>query len=507
MIPCSCLSPVRVFDPCRKQYHYVPCGHCDACVCGKGYNRSTRLSETLACYAHKYFVTLTFSDGYLPVAKYDDVTDSFVHPYDYDYDGVVYSVPFVSVEKDLQSNDAFREMYLKYNGIPVLSHKLAINFKKRLRKSFAKNYGKEYLFIYIVGEYGPLHYRPHYHCIFGTNAPVKSSLFESLVHQAWSMYNKSSKTFDSEYGRVDFQTIFGNGAQRYVSQYLNCGSHLPACLSQSLFRPFFQTSPLISGDVLRFKSPTLSEMFSKCSPEMDCVSLQDNTCTLSLLPEGLVNRFFPKCFRFNNLLDGDRLRFYAVFEKFKEFSADSFAKCVLDAFSVCNDSVGLCHQLLVDNDYRASYNRLVRHFYLSRRVCLNARTLNVSLELYVNRISLFWSRYELLKLRNFYELQQTLLDDKLNPCTLQDLFTLYFDTDDNIKNLGMYLENFGYPSASNKLCNLPVQANFSNLMHKIVLDTTKTKKRNDHFSHDGLVRPSFISKFKIKYNVLSFFKY
>lgn len=506
MIPSSCLNPVRVYDPCHKVYHYVPCGHCDGCVCGKGYNRSTRLSENLARFSHKYFVTLTFADDYLPIAKYDDLTDSFVHPYDFDYDGVIYSVPSEAVILDIDRNESFRDSFKKYKGVPVLSHKLAINFKKRLRKQFSKIYGKQYLFIYIVGEYGPLHYRPHYHCLFGTNAPVRTSIFESLIHSAWSHYNKSTKEFDYEYGRIDVQTVFGKGAARYVSQYLNCISNLPACLSQSLFRPFFQSSPLISGDDLQFKNPSLEKMFSVCSPEMDCESLQDNTCSVSLLPPGLVNRFFPKCYRFDSLIDCDRLQFYAVFQKFSNLSADSFAKCVLDSFSTSNDSVGLCKQLLVDSDYRSSYTRLVRHFYLSRRVCLNARKLNVSLDVYVNRIVLFWSRYELLKLRNFYELQIALLEDSFNPCTLSDLFSLYFDTDDNIKNLGLYLTSFGFPNCNNKLSNLAVQSNYRNLMHNIVLDTTKTKKRNDHFSHNGFVIPSFISKFKIKHNVLSFFK-
>lgn len=506
MKPSPCLHPVRVYNKTLRTWLYQPCGHCDACIAGRGFRLSERLGETIARYSSKYFITLTFSDAYLPVARYDAVTDFYMHPLDCDYNGVCYSCDRLLVDKSCESSKEFNASFVKYNGVQVLSRRLAILFKKRLRKHFAKIYGKEYLFIYIVGEYGPSTFRPHYHAVLCTNAKCTSSVLEECVHKAWSDYDKASQSFVSEYGRIDFQRIVSNGVRNYVAQYLNCTTNLPCCLSLSSFRPFYQSGPLIDTDVCQYAASDLSKIFFACNPEAVGFSCMDNKEFCSVLPQGIINRVFPKCFKFGVLSGCDRDRFYSVYSEVSKFTASEFADLILSAYVNDCSVFALCRSLLVDCDVFTSRQRLIRHYYLSRRVCRNALKFGVSVSDYVRQIDLFWSRYELLKLKNFYEMQVALLEDVMNPCTLRQLFSLYYNTDEGLKNLDVYLEQFGFPAPSDTVASIPSQSGYSCLMHKIILDSTKTKKRNGYFDKNGYLRPSFISKFKSK-NYGSFLKF
>lgn len=505
MKPSPCLSPIRVFNSSLRTYHYVPCGHCAACRCSKGFNLSERLGQSVARYAHKYFFTLTFDDNHLPIARYDSLTDSYLHPYDCDYNGVVKSVSRLVVDTSM-SNVDFKKSFEKYNGVPCLSRRLLILFKKRLRKIFAKIYGKEYLFIYACGEYGSTTFRPHYHGILCTNAPIDASGLEVCVRKAWSDFDKARQEYVSEYGKIDFQRIVSRGAHNYVAQYLVGNTNLPLVYASGAFRPFYQSSPLISADGVRYHDTDLSRMFYRCSPKTDCVSLVDNTHTFEYYPKGIVNRVFPKCYKFSSLTFFDRVSLYSVYSKQPFTKANDFADCILDGFFGDNSVYNLYKDLFVDDDRYASKLRLVRHFYMSRRICRNASLLGVSVSDYVRQIDKFWSRYELSKLKDFYELQDALLNDKFNPCSLQDLFTLYYDTDDSIKNIMYYHAQFGFSDSSYSVFSIPSQCNYSSLMQKILLDTTKTKKRNGYFEAKGYRKPSFLSKFKTKKTCQAFFQ-
>lgn len=493
MVPSPCLSPIRVYNKTLRTWHYVPCGHCDACVCGKGKRRSTRLSECMARYTHKFFVTLTFNDKYLPLAYFDADTNSFVSDFDADYDGVPYSVDFDTVHQDaLVCSDLLMSLQ-KYNALPVLSRRLLILFKKRLRKKFAKLYGKEYLFIYACGEYGPTTFRPHYHVILCTKAKCTTSEIEMCVRKAWSDYDKVAQQYICQYGDIDFQRILSNGVPNYVASYLNCTTHLPKCYATSQFRPFSQTSPQLSNDLCRYGVTDLQELYYKCSPESDCTSFIDNSCFLDVLPTNIINKVFPKCPKFSLLTHVDRSTLYALYEKQPFERASDFVNAILNSYTSLSSVFGLVKSICIDNDLMASKTRLARLFYLSRRVCLNAKSFGVSLNDYVKQIDLFWSRYELLKLRRFYEMQESLLTDKFNPITVPYLFTLYYNTDDNLRSLFHYFDLFALRDFVH-INSIPCQSAYFSLMRKIVMDTTKTKKRNDYFYKQGWKRPMYLPK-------------
>jgi hypothetical protein len=118
------------------------------------------------------------------------------------------------------------EQYGRDNLIPFLNYVDIQNYIKRLRKYLYKQLGSyETLHFYAVGEYGPVHFRPHYHILLFTNSEEVSKVLRYCHDKSW------------KFGRSDFQIARG-GASSYVSSYVNSLSSAPLLYrSCRAFRP------------------------------------------------------------------------------------------------------------------------------------------------------------------------------------------------------------------------------------------------------------------------------
>lgn len=118
------------------------------------------------------------------------------------------------------------EQYGLGNLIPFLNYVDVQNYIKRLRKHLNKALGSyETLHFYAVGEYGPVHFRPHYHILLFTNAKKVSEVLRQCHDKSWKL------------GRSDFQVARG-GASSYVASYVNSLSSAPLLYrSCRAFRP------------------------------------------------------------------------------------------------------------------------------------------------------------------------------------------------------------------------------------------------------------------------------
>lgn len=259
----------------------VDCGQCDYCIHKRAKKASMRVKTAGSAFKYSYFVTLTYDNANLPLmyckvlhSEYEDVVGISgdihygneyhdyipVSEYQCDDNSVLRHIFFEQVQgtvpfdrefkeyvpvKDnwFLSMDAIRsfisktqaldktdypvsEQYGRDNLIPFLNYVDVQNYIKRLRKHLFKKLGSyETLHFYAVGEYGPVHFRPHYHLLLFTNSDEVAEVLRYCHDKSWKL------------GRSDFQRSAG-GAASYVASYVNCLCSAPLLYrSCRAFRP------------------------------------------------------------------------------------------------------------------------------------------------------------------------------------------------------------------------------------------------------------------------------
>lgn len=249
----------------------VDCGQCDYCIHKRAKKASMRVKTAGSAFKYSYFVTLTYDNANIPLmackvlhSEYEDVLgisgdshfgdeyhqyvpvseykcdDNFMLRHIF-FEQVQGTVPFDREIKEyvpvrdnwFLSMDAIRSFitktqavdktdypvsaqYGRDNLIPFLNYVDVQNYIKRLRKHLYQKLGSyETLHFYAVGEYGPVHFRPHYHLLLFTNSNEVAEVLRHCHDKSWKL------------GRSDFQRAAG-GAGSYVASYVNslCSSPL-----------------------------------------------------------------------------------------------------------------------------------------------------------------------------------------------------------------------------------------------------------------------------------------
>lgn len=242
----------------------VDCGQCDYCIHKRAQKASIRVKTAGSAFDYSYFVTLTYDNEHIPLmncevlhSDYEDALSisgdkvfgyerhSYIPVSDYQsedtsslrhifFTQVQGTVPYdreikkyVPVKDNwFLSMDAIRsfiqktqsvdnsiypaaEQYGLGNLIPFLNYVDVQNYIKRLRKHLFQKLGSyETLHFYAVGEYGPVHFRPHYHLLLFTNSEKVAEVLRYCHDKSWKL------------GRSDFQRSAG-GAGSYVASYVN----------------------------------------------------------------------------------------------------------------------------------------------------------------------------------------------------------------------------------------------------------------------------------------------
>lgn len=252
----------------------VDCGQCDYCIHKKAEKASMRVKTAGSAFKYSFFVTLTYDNDHLPLmycrVLHSDYEDALgisgdihfgneyhyyipVSEYECDDDSMLRHIFFEQVQgtvpfdreikeyvpvKDnwFLSMNAIRsfidktqsvdktdypasEQYGRDNLIPFLNYVDVQNYIKRLRKYlFLKLGSYETLHFYAVGEYGPVHFRPHYHLSLFTDSDEVAEVLRYCHDKSWKL------------GRSDFQRAAG-GAASYIASYINS-----LCASPLLYR-------------------------------------------------------------------------------------------------------------------------------------------------------------------------------------------------------------------------------------------------------------------------------
>lgn len=248
----------------------IDCGQCDYCIYKRAQKASMRVKTAGSAFKYCWFVTLTYDNEHIPLfncevyhSEYDDVLGDSGVVYGYEKHSFVpvseycctdpqqlRHIYFTQVQGTVPYNrelgqyesvkdnwflsmDAIRsfiaktksatpygkdgELSARYGDslIPYLNYVDVQNYIKRLRKHLKTALGSyETLHFYAVGEYGPVHFRPHYHILLFTNSKEVSKVLRQCHDKSWKL------------GRSDFQSSRG-GAASYVASYVNSLSAAP----------------------------------------------------------------------------------------------------------------------------------------------------------------------------------------------------------------------------------------------------------------------------------------
>lgn len=417
----NCLHPVRIKDPSgRSKEILVPCGKCELCLKRRADLWADRMRVEASQHDYVFFVTLTYSDDFVPQFRPEDTLE-------------------YSFFTDKQRDDVFN--FVTTNDVSenylVLRYKDIQNFIKRLRKyvsEFSLCSEEQRTFRYVcVGEYGETTYRPHYHLILyvdskelcerrvrkfrdGTTRSYPSP-FEMFVRKAWQVpsgrYSKNGRPLRVPLGRIDFQVVRDDAA-RYVSGYVTSYSFIPSLLRVSAFRPFIQASkcPVIGSFGLDKETAkkiiveglnVVPNIFGNVADKNDFVYLW----------KSLKDRLFPKLPNYSSFSYADRCLLYGVASQpWKDCSYTEFLDYLFNYDS--SDFVDrlrdlVCKSLKCDDfellrvASQANHplaRSLVRLWRVSSLVAFNCSIYNFELDEYVSFIDSFYSRSERCGLLN-----------------------------------------------------------------------------------------------------------
>lgn len=180
---------------------YVGCGSCVCCARKRSSAWSLRVVKDIAYRRKKrrsvvapptknlthsdcYYITLTYSDKYLPV-KIDE-----------------------------------KGNVVRGHGDGFLHRPDLTKFIKRFRSRIARKYNMHDVRVLGSGEYGPNNtHRPHYHLIVWNAPSISHSELQELVQKSWSKYDRRTKEYTELYGNIKASFVLDPGdVSSYVSK-------------------------------------------------------------------------------------------------------------------------------------------------------------------------------------------------------------------------------------------------------------------------------------------------
>lgn len=279
-----CVNKVYVRDYLRASRvgNYFACGRCPACLQSRADRRSRRIRYHTPEGFTSYFVTLTYSNKFVPYARKSDMlkqNESF-----FSSDGKSCDLLRVPIYRDYDFRYYGKKKFIKRNSDSVVgysrfvdspydvsqmsgitythhgkvvfhdSDKISVsftpdsqNFLKRLRKNLSVSFGKIIpISYYSAPEYGPTNQRFHLHFLLWFPSCFSEWQVRSFCSKAWPYADRNK---DSKFCEV------ARNPASYLASYVNCSSDVSLCLQRSFpLRPSHSLDFGVSSDLFSFQN-------------------------------------------------------------------------------------------------------------------------------------------------------------------------------------------------------------------------------------------------------------
>lgn len=325
---CRCRHP-KVIKNCHGEMVVASCGKCVDCknnILKRYTQKAVRESQKAK---HVYFITLTYNDECAPEIRvchnrdkksiyYVDNLSRPLHPnvensvirhsptfgkilHAIDTDRCSYKLFQKFMNKSYKKSNIYKPKNYPY--LYVLRKKDLQDFIKRLRFQLRSKFNAEIRY-FAVGEYGPKHFRPHYHIILYFDDSRLTKKLRTIVDQCW------------QYGITDTQPArSGKGCSSYLASYLNAFTRLPYFLNGKQISPFCLHSQFLGVQDIKSISSFIYEYERYPFDKID-ISINSTVYSISLQSE-IKSLFFPRCYNHELQSKESRRFLYYSFRTFQ----------------------------------------------------------------------------------------------------------------------------------------------------------------------------------------------
>ena len=310
----------QIWNPYSRKKVLVKCGKCEACQQEKALARANRIRNNVTDGTIALFVTLTYSNDFVPYVKKEDIKNCTIDlPVYRRCDGryvfdrhsgkkrfrKIHNESVIANVDASQFVDKRTNYYQHLVGMP--SNCVGVNwypdiqdFYKRLRINLQRNYNYEkYFSFFSCVEYGGHTYRPHsHHLLFIPRED--ENIFRSAIVQAWPYADKSRTSRFIEVAR---------DAASYVASYVNSNTNLLPLMQTDFFKQKHSASKDFGVVLDCFKLPQIiqkidnGDLVYRRRKKFD----GDSSVIDVPIPQYVLHRYFPKCKGFG-WLDSSQLR-------------------------------------------------------------------------------------------------------------------------------------------------------------------------------------------------------
>lgn len=481
----NCLHPVRVrlHD---GSFSYMPCGKCEVCLNRRSQDWVHRLQRESECWRYTFFVSLTYDDSNLPYGVLQDNQLVDVS------NGLVLADNLTTSER-LYISKQKKVSYPNVRDVQLFIKRLRYYYNEYKKTIKSHNRTLRY---FLAFEYGPTTHRIHLHGLFFfTDEESKFAVnFQTYLDKSWQNGFTSSSIVQSQ------------SAASYVAKYCNSPVGRRGLYSRPSLRvrSLFSKNPPLGS--LQFNDEVCKSIVRNSSVEVD-VCFKDSVKSLAL-PSYLRSKLFPKITGFSRFSDTELFSLYSI-SRWSNFSSAKelidFIQNDLDPLFYFNSKSVWTHLVsLIDfskKDPLAGINRLWR---ISCRLSVQADIFNISFRDYFNCLLKYWQNVEFLKLKRWYEAQDSLqrvtpkvpLSSwlEIDPDFMNRVRSFVWQSN-NVMDFGLFytLEGYGldpikFLHSSRVLPSDPHKNAYISNIHRMYEDSHKVKAKKDYlYLHSNYV--------------------
>lgn len=306
----KCLNPKRLLNRYTGEVVLVECNQCEHCKMKASVAKTTRCKLESAFHRYTYFVTLTFENKHLPCARLilrDDIVNQ-LNPDEETYDVVRESDGFICGQVTFPSNIHKHALLKKckagINRVPICDMYIVQKFIKRLRKRITN----EKIRIFSCSEYGPVHFRPHFHLLVWFDQDQTLSSIGQAILESWT------------FGRVDSSLASGK-ASSYVASYVNGFNTLPKVFKLASTSPKSNHSWYLGEQFLKGTLEAIQEDdYRRINNQRICVNGFNSDI---LLWRSFKTRLFPKFKGYASLSEHERVLSYSAYAILRDWTQET----------------------------------------------------------------------------------------------------------------------------------------------------------------------------------------